>query len=196
MEGVGDTYWACKQLCTICPICNATMQMHSIKKHYQFQHLWICIPTPVNPFLLQNPDYGKYTITAYDKQALIQCPVLSCGVTVKGGWYAICCHFLFCHHDIKIMVAEEGRLPWCHECGFHCALPHTTHQRSRLCSSSRAHNLRCSLTQLIIITCTAAPVLMARTTNLVQVTSFKYLGHWMLLDDSDTMAITQNIAKA
>ncbi len=151
MEGVGDSYRACKQLRTICPICDTAMQMRSINQHYQLKHPGVRIPTPANPFLLQNPDFGEYTITAYNKQALIQCPVPSCGVTVKGGWYAIRCHFLFRHHDIKITVAEEGRQPRCHECGFQCALLHAKHQCSCLCSGSRARNLRRSLTQQIII---------------------------------------------
>jgi len=129
MEGVGDTYRARKQLRTICPICDTAMQMRSVKGHYLSQHPGICIPTPDNPILQQNPD-NEYTITTHNKQAPIQCPVPSCGVTVKGGWYAICRHFLFRHHDIEITVAEEGTLPRCHECGFQCALPHTTHQRS------------------------------------------------------------------
>jgi len=116
--------------------------------------------------------------------------------TVKGGWYAICRHFLFCHHDIEITVAEEGTLPRCHECGFQCTLPHTTHQRSRLCLSGRRRNTRRSLTQQIITARTAPPTLTAGNTDLAQVTSFKYLGRWMSLDDSDTMAVTQNIAKA
>jgi len=196
MEGVGDTYRARKQLRTICPICDAAMQMRSIKRHYQLKHPGVRIPTPANPFLLQNPDFDEYTITAYDKQAPIQCPVPSCGVTVKGGWYAIRRHFLFRHHDIEITVAEEGRQPRCHECGFQCAPPHAKHQRSRLCIGSRARNLRRSLTQQIIIARTAAPVMTAGDTNLAQVTSFKYLGRWMSSDDSDSMAVTQNIAKA
>jgi len=39
-------------------------------------------------------------------------------------------------------------------------------------------------------------VLQAGNTELATVASFKYLGRWMSADDSDTMAVTQNIAKA
>jgi len=134
MEGVGDTYWACKQLRTICPICDMAMQMRSIRSHYHSQHPGVRIPTPDNPFLQQNPETDEYIITAYDKHAPIQCPIPSCRVEVKGGWYAIRRHFLFRHHDIKIHVAEEGMLPQCSECGFQCALPHATHQRSCMCT--------------------------------------------------------------
>jgi len=38
-------------------------------------------------------------------------------------------------------------------------------------------------------------VLQAGNTELATVASFKYLGRWMSADDSDTMAVTQNIAK-
>jgi len=55
MEGVGDTYWARKQLRTICPICNVAMQMHSIKGHYRSQHPNLpLLPMDVPP-MLQDP---------------------------------------------------------------------------------------------------------------------------------------------
>jgi len=196
MEGVGDTYQAWKQLRTICPICDAAMQMRSIRSHYHSQHPGVRIPTPDNPFLQQNPETDEYVITAYDKHAPIQCPIPSCGVEVKGGWYAIRRDFLFHHHDIKIHVAEEGMLPQCSECGFQCALPHATHQCSRMCIQGRSCKLRRSLTKQIIVARTAAPVLTAMATDLTQVDSFKYLGCWMSLDDTDTVAVAQNIAKA
>ncbi len=43
---------------------------------------------------------------------------------------------------------------------------------------------------------TATPVLTAGATDLAQVDSFKYLGRWMLSDDTNTVAVAQNIAKA
>ncbi len=141
MEGMGDTYWMRKQLRTICPICNAAMQMRSIQSHYQSQHPGIRIPTQANPHVQQDPNTDEYIIMAYDKHTPIQCSIPSCGVEVRGGWYAIRCHFLFCHHDIKIHVAEEGMLPQCSECGFQCALLHETHQRSRMCTQGHSRKL-------------------------------------------------------
>jgi len=52
------------------------------------------------------------------------------------------------------------------------------------------------LTQQIIQVRQSAPVLQAGNTELANVASFKYLGRWMSADDSNTMAVTQNIAKA
>ncbi len=65
-----------------------------------------------------------------------------------------------------------------------------------MCIQGRGRKLRQSLTQQIIVARTTAPVLTAGATNLAQVDSFKYLGCWMSLDDTDTVAVTQNIAKA
>jgi len=87
MEGVGDTYWAQKQLQMICPICDVAMQMQSIKGHYRSQHPNLPMPPMDAPLLLQDPTVHEYTITAHEKHAPAQCPVPACRVTVNGGWF-------------------------------------------------------------------------------------------------------------
>ncbi len=52
------------------------------------------------------------------------------------------------------------------------------------------------LTQQILQVQQSTPVLQAGNTELATIASFKYLGCWMSANDSDTMAVTQNIAKA
>jgi len=196
MEGVGDTYQARKQLRTICPICDVAMQMRSIQGHYRSQHPNIPLPPMDAPPILQDPSVREYTITAHEKHAPAQCPVPACGVTIDGGWYNLRRHFHFRHPELEITIAEEGYLPRCSECGFQCAEPHTTHKDSKFCLRGRRCNTRRSLTQQIIQARTAAPTLTAGNTELANVTSFKYLGRWMAANDSDHMAVTQNIAKA
>jgi len=87
-------------------------------------------------------------------------------------------------------------LPQCSDCGFQCAKPHEAHKASKFCMRGQCCNTRRTLTQQIIQVQQSAPVLQAGNTELTTVASFKYLGCWMLANDSDTMAVTQNIAKA
>jgi len=196
MDGVGDTYRARKQQRTICPICQTAMQMRSIKGHYASQHPNLPVPPPTSERLLQDPRADHYIVTEPDKHADIQCPIPSCGVTMKGGWYAIRRHFLFRHHGIEVEVAEEAVMNPCSDCGFQCALPHDKHKLSDLCKAGRRRAECRVLTQQIIATRTQAPPLNAGDTDLAHVDSFKYLGRWMSADDSDTMAVSQNIARA
>ncbi len=196
MEGVGDTYRARKQLRTICPICDAAMQMRSIKGHYRSQHPNLPLPSLDAPPLLLDPTVRAYTITAHEKHAPTQCPVPTCGVTIDGGWYNLRRHFCFRHPSLEITIAEEGTLPRCSECGFQCAEPHTTHKESKFCLRGRRCNTRRDLTRQIVQARTTAPTLTAGNTDLADVPAFKYLGRWMAANDSDHMAVTQNIAKA
>ena len=196
MEGNGDTYRARKQLRTICPACDVAMQMRSLKGHYRTQHPNLPMPPMDAPPTLQDPDIRAYTITAHDKHAPAQCPVPACGVTMHGGWFNMRRHFHFRHPDIDITIAEEGTLPRCSDCGFQCPEPHEAHKASKFCMRGQRCNTRRTLTQQIIQVRQSAPVLQAGNTELATVASFKYLGRWMSADDSDTMAVTQNIAKA
>jgi len=146
--------------------------------------------------LLQDPQVDYYIITELDKHAAIQCPFPSCSVTVQGRWYAIWWHFLFQHHGIEVEVAEEAVMTPCSKCGFQCALPHARHKLSELCKAGRKCAAHLVLTQQIIATRAQAPTLNAGTTDLAHVDSFKYLGRWMSANDSNTMAVAQNITKA
>ncbi len=196
MDSVGDTYRTRKQQWTICPICQMAMQMCSIKGHYASQHPNLPVPPPTLERLLQDPRADHYIVTEPDKHMDIQCPIPSCSVTMKGGWYAIWRHFLFRHHGIEVEVAEEAVMNPCSECGFRCALPHDKHKLSELCKAGRKRAECRVLTQQIIATQTQAPPLNAGNTDLAHVDSFKYLGQWMSANDSDTMAVSQNIARA
>jgi len=196
MDGVGDTYHTRKQRHTICPICQMAMQMQSIKGHYASQHPNLPVLQPTSERLLQDAQADYYIVMEPDKHAAIQCPIPSCGITVQGRWYAIQRHFLFRHHGIEVEVAKEAVMTPCSECGFQCALPHDKHKLSELCKAGRKRTACLALTQQIIATRAQAPTLNAGATDLAHVNSFKYLGQWMLADDSDTMAVSQNIAKA
>jgi len=171
MEGIGNTYWAQKQCRTICPACNQAMQIRSIAMHYRSQH-----PTLPIPPLLQDPDIDEYTITAHMKHAPVQCPIPSCGVTVKGGWYNLQHHFRFCHHGIMITIAKEGYLPPCQLCGFQCTEPHDAHKLRKLCTKGCKCNTQCIYTQQIIQARWQETPIMVDTMELAQMTSFKYLG--------------------
>jgi len=150
MNGIGDTYRTRKQRRTICPVCDQAMQMQSIATHYRSQHPMLPIPPMDAPVLLQDQNIDEYTITAHVKKVPIQCPVPSCGITVKGGWYNLRCHFQYRHHGTTITIAEEGYLPPCQLCGFQCEEPHNAHQNSKLCTKGCKFNTRRTYTQQII----------------------------------------------
>jgi len=97
---------------------------------------------------------------------------------------------------MEVNVINEGYLPGCTKFGFQCALTHDGHQCSQLCLKGQQHCLQHSTTQDIILAHDFAPDFRAGDTTLDLVPSFKYLGHWMLTDNNDTMAVTQNICKA
>jgi len=82
----------------------------------------------------------------------------------------------------------------------HTAIVHScvilVNQQSQLCSNGHKCGTYHTLTQQIITTRNMACTLMTGLTKLAQVTSFKYLGWWLSLDNSDTMAVAQNITKA
>jgi len=196
MEGEGDSYRDRKKYRISCPICDTEMQARSLHTHYRAKHPTIPIPRPNDP-----PAEGDHCPTTYlimepNKHATIQCPVNNCTALVRGGWYAIRRHFYFRHHCDQVNVIEEGHLPGCHKCGFQCKLPHESHQQSELCLRGQQRRLRRATTQDIIVARDFAPEFTAGETTLDVVPAFKYLGRWMASDDSDVMAVTQNISKA
>jgi len=196
MENTGDSYRERKSRRTICSVCEVGMQTRSLPGHYRSQHPNIPLPQESAQPLPTTGVPRSFVISAPDKHAAIQCPIPACAVTMQGGWYAIRRHFLFRHKFETIIVAEEGQLPHCPECGFQCPVPQTRHLDSDLCMEGRRRDTRCTLTAAIITARSQAVPLMAGNTTLAQVPHFKYLGHWMSGDDSDTMAVSQNILKA
>ncbi len=84
----------------------------------------------------------------------------------------------------------------CERCGFQCPLPHRRHQASDLCKAGLARRNRRTSTQAIILNRDFAPEFTAGSTTLEAVADFKYLGRWMSANDSDAMAVTQNLKKA
>jgi len=176
MEGEGDTYCNRKKCHISCPLCETTMQACSLATHYRAKHPTIPIPCPTDPAFSQDPRPATYLILEHDKHATILCPVTDCRVHVHGGWYAIHCHFYFCHHTLEVNVVEEGYLSGCNQCGFQCALPHEGHQHSQLCLKGQQRCLRHATTQDIIITWDFAPNFKSGDTTLDIVPSFKYLG--------------------
>jgi len=172
------------------------MQTRSLPSHYQSQHPHTPMPPPpLQPDPADNTVHN-YIISAPDKHAAVQCPVPECAVTIQGGWYPIRRHFMFRHKHDHLTIAEEGQLPRCSECGFQCPLPHTAHLESELCRAGRRRDTQCILTAAIIAARNQVAPLTAGDTTLAQVPHFKYLGCWMSMDDSDTMAVSQNILKA
>jgi len=137
-----------------------------------------------------------YLVSEPDKKADIICPVASCGVTMAGGWYGIRRHFFFRHHTCTVTIVEEEMHPACERCGFQCPLPHRRHQASKLCQAGYARRNRRTSTQAIIINRDFAPEFTAGDTTLEAVSDFKYLGRWMSANDSDAMAVAQNLKKA
>jgi len=117
-------------------------------------------------------------------------------VDIIGGWYTIRRHFFFQHQTSEVHVIKEGELPSCRACGFQCARPHDRHQQSDLCHDGQERQKRITATQAIILARDYAPEFMAGETSLDQVPSFKYLGRWLSANDSDVMAVSQNIVKA
>jgi len=67
---------------------------------------------------------------------------------------------------------------------------------SDLCKAGRRRDTRFTLTTAIVAARTQPAPLMVGNTPLAQVDHFKYLGRWLSMNDSDTMAISQNILKA
>jgi len=61
MEDNGNTYRVRKQLQTICPACDVTMQMQSLKGHYWTQHPNLPLPPMDTPPTLQDPDIRAST---------------------------------------------------------------------------------------------------------------------------------------
>jgi len=196
MERTGDTYRERKQARIVCPLCDLAMQARSLATHFQAKHPTIPIPRPTDPGSHMASIPADYIITEPDRTATITCPVPECQVNIAGGWYGMRRHFAFRHKTATIQVVEEGELPSCTECGFQCALPHTAHQRSKFCKQGRQCRVRHVNTQAIIMARDYAPEFQAGATVIDNVPAFRYLGRWMVEDDSDTMAVTQNILKA
>jgi len=196
MEATGETYRARKARRTTCPLCDVGMQTRSLPGHYRSQHPAAPLPPPPLHHDLNTATDHHFLLSAPDKHADSQCPVPECAVTIQGGWYPMRRHFLFRHNTNHITIAEEGELPVCPECGFQCPQPQTAHLNSELCKAGWRRNTRRVLTQAILHVRDQANPLRAGNTALTSIQSFKYLGQWMSADDSDAMAITQNILKA
>jgi len=196
MEGVGDTYQERKRARISCPLCETVLQARNLTTHYRVKHPSIPIPHPTDQPSTQNRTPSYYVLSEPDKHAIMQCPVPDCAVEVVGGWYALRRHFYFRHHADDVHIAEEGELPRCRKCGFQCAQPHDRHQRSKLCKKGQGRQHRRAVTQAIIVSRDLTPEFTAGNITLDPVQSFKYLGRWMSADDSDVMAVTQNIHKA
>jgi len=95
-----------------------------------------------------------------------------------------------------VTIIKEEVHPACTRCRFQCLLPHRAHQASGLCQAGYdQHNWRTS-TQAIILNWDFALEFMASNTTLEAVSDFKYLGRWMSANDSDVMAVAQNLKKA
>ncbi len=65
-----------------------------------------------------------------------------------------------------------------------------------MCQAGYARRNRRTSTQAIILNRDFAPEFTASSTTLEAVADFKYLGRWMSANDSDAMAVTQNLKKA
>jgi len=193
---MGDTYHKRKQAWIACPLCDMAMQAHSLATHFQAKHPTIPILQLTDPSTHTASIPTYYIITKLDRKATITCPVPECQVNIAGGWYGMRCHFAFQHKTATVHVVMKGELPSCTECGFQCALPHTTHQRSKFCKQGRQCRVRCINTQAIIMARDYAPEFQAGAMVIDNVPAFCYLGRWMAEDDIDTMAVTQNILKA
>jgi len=115
---------------------------------------------------------------------------------MAGGWYGIRRHFFFRHHTCTVTIVKEEVHPACERCGFQCPLPHRRHQASDLCKAGLARRNRRTSTQAIILNRDFAPEFTAGSTTLEAVSDFKYLGRWMSANDSDAMAVAQNLKKA
>jgi len=197
MDGTGETYRARKARRTICTICDVAMQARSLPGHYRSQHPNTPIPPPPTlPAPTAAAAANNYIVTSPDKHQAIMCPIPECAVTMQGGWFNMRRHFHFRHHPHTITIAEEGPLPSCQECGFQCPAPHTRHMASTFCGNGRKRVTRQGLTVDILAARLQTPTFTAGAVTLDQVASFKYLGRWMTSNDSDTMAVAQNILKA
>jgi len=94
------------------------MQARSLPGHYHSHHPNAALPpVPLQPHPADTAAHS-YNISALDKHAALQCPILECAVTIEGGWYTMRRHFLFRHKKDQITIAEEGQLLRCPECGF------------------------------------------------------------------------------
>ena len=65
-----------------------------------------------------------------------------------------------------------------------------------MCKQGRLCRQRHTNTQAIILARDYAPEFMAGNVVIDTVPAFRYLGRWMTADDSDVMAVSQNILKA
>jgi hypothetical protein len=135
----------------------------------------------------------SYTIDM-DNESLTPCPVLNCPYTTELR-QRMRVHFRNMHIDDTIIIAEEGPLPRCTNCGLFQLLVGKKHQETATCIKYSKIKKDRELDLVNKITASNT-IFMINNQPIENVTEFKYLGRYITNNDNDWKAVTWNIKRA
>lgn len=175
----------------VCPICGLALAASSLRRHMQATH-----PTSrPTPFRLPSVSSGTYTCSVPTSTSFVLCPVTGCLGCLKGR-HGLRRHFAFRHPEASLSIMEQPDYETCHQCGSKVSLYalHHGHLQSKVCQQAAARRLR--RTSAAVYNTALDTPLLADTTQLEFVNTFRYLGRILSDDDSDLPAVTRNIQRA
>ena len=173
-----------------CPVCRKGMQRASLKRHIKWIHPGH-VPMPYRYTPISQPP-RVFTMSSFTKGRHNACPVPQCpgGGRDKFGVYR---HYAFRHPNDEIIIAEDGILPKCDQCGMQ-TIDIATHYNSTTCKKGMRQRENAekrktqALAEHVQFTVNDKPI--------QQVRKFRYLGRVFHERNNDSLCIQENLQKA
>ena len=157
----------------------------------QATNISLVAPDPPPESIEETP--SEYRVSM-DGQTKTSCPVAGCPLCPVTR-YAMRAHFRNVHNKDTIIIAEEGRLPRCGECGIFQMSVGSAHQQSADCK--RWSKVRKDRETAVVNKKTVAEtVFTVQGVSIKNVSEFKYLGRVVNKNDDDWPAVNRNLQKA
>jgi exonuclease III len=174
-----------------CQLCNHSMQTGYLEQHMLSQHGILQPPLPDDSPLT---DSITYTINyGHQHSTPMPCPVDGC-IAIPRDWTHMRQHFAFRHPNAIIISEDQGILPQCSACGRFLHSVNDAHLASRACRSMAAR--RAAFAQIDNNKKVIRSTFYVNSSPIENVSKFLYLGRYLSADDSDDVAIWQDIVKA